>query len=108
MQTDPLVFFSSAKTPRKNKSGGLGVNKRNRGYPAAFEFIERPLNINKAITFVRVAIGVEGTHSLRDSNSRRKFQLCDKSESDDNRIKRELGDGDIFTAFTHLNSSDAP
>ena len=29
-------------------------------------------------------------HSLRDSNSRRKFQLCYKSkESDDNRIKRE-------------------
>ena len=33
---------------------------------------------------------MEGTHSLRDSNSRRKFQLSDKSkESDDNRIKRE-------------------
>ena len=74
--------------PKKKKSGGLGVNKRNRGYPADFEFIERPLNINKTITFVGVAIGVEGTHSLRDSNSRRKLQLCDKSkESDDNRIK---------------------
>ena len=33
MQADPLFFFSSANTPRK-KSGGLGVNKRNRGYPA--------------------------------------------------------------------------
>ena len=35
------VFFVSEQ-PRK-KSGGLGVNKRNRGYPADFEFIERPL-----------------------------------------------------------------
>ena len=43
MQADPLVFFPSANTPRK-KPGGLGVNKRNRGYPAGFEFIERPLS----------------------------------------------------------------
>ena len=42
MLADPLGFFSSANTPRK-KSGGLGVNKRNRGYPVDFEFIERPL-----------------------------------------------------------------
>ena len=41
MQADPLDFFLSANTKEK-KPGGLGVNKRNRGYPADFEFIERP------------------------------------------------------------------
>ena len=39
------VFFPVSEHPKENKSGGgLGVNKRNRGYPADFEFIERPLN----------------------------------------------------------------
>ena len=41
MLADPLGFFSSANTPSK-KNGGLGVNKRNRGYSADSEFIERP------------------------------------------------------------------
>ena len=36
MQADPMFFSPSANT-------GAGVNKRNRGYPADFEFIERPL-----------------------------------------------------------------
>ena len=35
-------FFVS-EHGKKNKSGWLGVNKRNRGYSADFEFIERPL-----------------------------------------------------------------
>ena len=43
MQADPLGF-SRQRTPQQKKSGGLGVNKRNRGYPAEFEFIERPPN----------------------------------------------------------------
>ena len=39
-----------------------------------------------SVIFVGVATGMEGTHSLRDSN----FQLCDNSKgSDYNRIKRE-------------------
>ena len=38
------VFFFVSEHPKKKKSGGLGVNKRNRGYPADFEFIERPLS----------------------------------------------------------------
>ena len=37
-------FFPVSEHPKKKKSGGLGVNKRNRGYPADFEFIERPLS----------------------------------------------------------------
>ena len=43
MPADPgsAVFFPSAN--KSKKFGGLGVNKRNRGYPAYFEFIERPL-----------------------------------------------------------------
>ena len=43
MLADPLGFFSSANTPSK-KNGGLGVNKRNRGYSADSEFIERPIS----------------------------------------------------------------
>ena len=39
----PAGFFFVCEHPKKKKSGGLGVNKRNRGYPADFEFIERPL-----------------------------------------------------------------
>ena len=41
MQADPGIrwFFFRQRTP-----GGLGVNKRNRGYPADFEFVERPLS----------------------------------------------------------------
>ena len=47
--------------------------------------------MKKTIIFVGVAIGLEGTRSLRDLDSRRKFQPCDNSkESDYNRIKREL------------------
>ena len=38
-------FFFVSEHPKKKKSGGLGVNKRNRGYPAGFEFIERPLTV---------------------------------------------------------------
>ena len=37
------IFFVS-EHPKKKKAGGLGVNKRNRGYPADYEFIERPLS----------------------------------------------------------------
>ena len=33
------------------KPSGLGVNKRNRGYPAAFEFIERPINWQKGVFY---------------------------------------------------------
>ena len=40
-------FFFVSEHPKKKKFGGLGVNKRNRGYPAGFEFIERPLNCIK-------------------------------------------------------------
>ena len=39
----PAGFFLVSEHPEEKKSGGLGVNKRNRGYPADFEFIERPL-----------------------------------------------------------------
>ena len=39
----PAGFFFVCEHPKKKKSGWLGVNKRNRGYPADFEFIERPL-----------------------------------------------------------------
>ena len=34
-------FFFVSERSKKKKSGGLGVNKRNRGYPADFEFIFR-------------------------------------------------------------------
>ena len=44
MQADPLFFFRQ-RTPQEIKSGGFGVNKLNRGYPADFEFIERPLKV---------------------------------------------------------------
>ena len=37
-------FFFVSERSNKKKSGGLGVNKRNRGYPADFEFIERTLS----------------------------------------------------------------
>ena len=40
------------RTPQGKKSGGLGVNKRNRGYPADFEFIERPLSVFKKVIHV--------------------------------------------------------
>ena len=36
-------FVFRHRTPQGKKSGGLGVNKRNRWFPADFEFIERPL-----------------------------------------------------------------
>ena len=36
-------FFSVSEHVKKKKSVGLGVNKQNRGYPADFEFMERPL-----------------------------------------------------------------
>ena len=42
MLEDPQFFFVSEHAKNK-KSGGLGLNKWNRGYPANFEFIERPL-----------------------------------------------------------------
>ena len=49
---------------------------------------------------------MEGTHSLRDSNSRIKFQLCDKSkESDYNRIKRE-SDGAGILWFNRVNDAE--
>ena len=37
-------FFPVSEHPKGKKPGGLGLNKRNRGYPADFEFIERPLS----------------------------------------------------------------
>ena len=40
----PAGFFYRQRTPQEKKAGGLGLNKRNRGYPADFEFIERPLS----------------------------------------------------------------
>ena len=40
----PAGFYTVSEHLNKKKSGGLGLNKRNRGYPADFEFIERPLN----------------------------------------------------------------
>ena len=39
--SEPAGFFPVSEHPKKK---GLGVNKRNRGYPTGFEFIERPLN----------------------------------------------------------------
>ena len=47
MQAD-LLFFFCQRIPLE-KTGGLGVNKRNRGYPADFEFIERPLNVRSMV-----------------------------------------------------------
>ena len=40
---DPLAFFRQ-RTTQEKKSGGLGVDERNRGYPGGFEFIEHTLN----------------------------------------------------------------
>ena len=50
---------------------------------------------------------MEGTHSLRDSNSRIKFLLSDKSkESDDIRIKREQqGNNNFFIQETQMDST---
>ena len=42
--TGTAGFFPVSEHPKgEKKSGGLGVNKRSRGYPADFEFIERHL-----------------------------------------------------------------
>ena len=43
--TGTAGFFPVSEHPKgEKKSGGLGVNKRSRGYPADFEFIERPVS----------------------------------------------------------------
>ena len=74
MQADPFGFFPSANTPR-NKPGGLGVNKRNRGYPADCEFIERTLN--KSIITPRKDRMIELQSQLDSKSFHRNEMWCD-------------------------------